>query len=223
MLMYIPAALPPMPEIDHSMLDAAEYGPTTPDGNLTWEMKKMVDKRVVDDPTIGKGRVVYEDDYSYRDLVHDFADANPDFIEWTKMLPIKEYINLKLHYQHRVQGVPVHVDLLQPMRDIDHYHHLHFNEPAGYRVITHGAMKDVTYIWDENKEKVYCNMPEDGSTNTYLMNYSTCMHGVDPDPGRGILFFQITLDQEKHREIVRKSIEKYDDYAVRVKMDEPYG
>ena len=133
MLMYIPAALPPMPEIDHSMLDAAEYGPTTPDGNLTWEMKKMVDKRVVADPTIGKGRVVYEDDYSYRDLVHEFAEANPDFIEWSKMLPIKEYINLKLHYQHRVQGVPVHIDLLQPMRDIDHYHHLHFNEPAGYQ------------------------------------------------------------------------------------------
>ena len=31
------------------------------------------------------------------------------------------------------------------------------------------------------------------------------------------------LDLEKHHEIVKRSIEKYDEYAVRIKMDERYG
>ena len=39
--------------------------------------------------------------------------------------------------------------------------------------------------------KAYCNMPEDGSTNSYLMNYTTAMHGVDPDVGRDIMFFNL--------------------------------
>mgnify|MGYP000288129652 CR=1 FL=1 len=80
-------------------------------------------------------------------------------------MPIKEWINLKIHRQNRYQGVPVHVDLLQPGRDLDHYHHLYFNEPAGYRVVMAGKSSDTTYMWNEKKEKVYCNMPEDGSTN----------------------------------------------------------
>lgn len=214
MLMYIPAAIPRMPEIDHSMLQPNEYGPPTEDGTHCWEMKKLVEERLDKD---------YQDDYSIRDIVETFKVANPDFMEWVKCLPYKEWINVKIHYQHRSQGVPVHVDLLQPGRDLDHYHHLHFNEPAGYRVIMSGALNDVTYLWNENKEKVYCNMPDDGTTNTYLMNYTTAMHGVDADTGRGILFFQFTLDEEKHHKIIQDSVEKYNDYAVRVNMDGRYG
>jgi len=212
MLVYIPAALPLMPELDESMLTQVEYGPPTEDGNHCWEMKKLVEERLDTN---------YLNTYTNTDLVEDFKIANPDFIEWLKYLPIKEWINLKIHRQHKVQGVPVHVDLLQPGRDLDHFHHLYFNEPAGYRVIMSGAPSDVTYIWNEKKEKVYCNMPSD--TNTYLMNYTTAMHGVEPDKGRSILFFQFTLDEEKHRNMVKDSIRKYDEYAVRIKMDKDYG
>tara|TARA_B100000085_G_C18560511_1_gene519349 strand:- start:3639 stop:4283 length:645 start_codon:yes stop_codon:yes gene_type:complete len=214
MLLYIPAAIPVMPEIDHSMLPPSEYGPPTEDGTHCWEMKKLV-RGGLDDQGL--------DSYSYKEIVNEFQLSNPDFMEWTKCLPYKEWINIKIHYQHRSQGVPVHVDLLQPGRDLDHYHHLHFNEPAGYRVIMSGALNDVTYLWNEKKEKVYCNMPTDGSTNTYIMNYTTAMHGVDADTGRGILFFQFTLDENKHHKIIQDSIKKYNDYAVRIKMDEKYG
>ena len=214
MLMFIPAAIPPMPEIDESMLTEIEYGPPTEDGSHPWEMKKLVEQRLAKD---------YQDDYSYRDIVEGFKESNPDWMDWINYLPYNEWINVKIHRQHRHQGVPVHVDLLQPGRDLDHYHHLHFNEPAGYRIIMKGALKNVTYIWDENKEKAYCNMPEDESTNTYLMNYTTAMHGVDPDKGRDIMFFQFTLDIDKHHHIIQESIKKYSDYAVRVDLDSRYG
>lgn len=210
MLLYIPAALPPMPTIDHSMLSDVEYGPPTENGKNCWEMKKLtVD--IHDEEGLNT--------YTKTDLVENFRTANPDFIEWTNYLPYKDWINIKVHYQNGSQGVPVHVDLLQPGRDLDHFHHLYFNEPAGYRVIMSGALNDMTYLWNEKKERVYCNMPTDGSTNTYLMNYTTAMHGVDSDPGRSILFFQFTIDKEKHHKIIMDSIKKYNDYAVRVKMD----
>ena len=214
MLLYIPAAIPPMPEIDHSMLDVVEYGPPTEDGTNCWEMKKLVEVTHDENGL---------DNYSYKDIINEFQLGNPDFMEWVKCLPCEEWINIKIHYQHRSQGVPVHVDLLQPGRDLDHYHHLYFNEPAGYRVIMSGELNDVTYIWNDKKEKVYCNMPMDGSTNTYLMNYTTAMHGVEPDTGRGILFFQFILDENKHHKIVKDSIKKYNEYAVRIEMDKQYG
>tara|TARA_B100001287_G_C22578558_1_gene479846 strand:- start:247 stop:891 length:645 start_codon:yes stop_codon:yes gene_type:complete len=214
MLMYIPAALPPMPEIDESMLEGHIYGPPTEDKTNCWEMKKLTIEHVDED---------YLNMYVKTDLVEDFKTANPEFMEWLNYLPIKEWINLKIHRQNRYQGVPVHVDLLQPGRDLDHYHHLYFNEPAGYRVVMAGKPSDTTYMWNEKKEKVYCNMPEDGSTNTYLMNYTTGMHGIESDMGRSILFFQFTIDEEKHAKIIRDSIKKYDKYAVRFKMDELYG
>ena len=49
------------------------------------------------------------------------------------------------------------------------------------------------------------------------------MHGIESDIGRSILFFQFTIDEEKHAKIIRDSIKKYDKYAVRFKMDELYG
>jgi len=214
MLLYIPANLPLMPEIDHSMLKDIEYGPPTADGHHCWEMKKLVQEKLDNE---------FLNTYNATDIVEEFKYANPDFMEWTNYLPYKDWINIKIHYQHRCSGVPVHVDLLQPGRDLHHYHHLYFNEPAGYRVIMSGALDNVTYLWNEKKEKVYCNMPHDGSTNTYLMNYTSAMHGVDADTGRGILFFQFTLDEEKHHRIIQESIKKYNDYAVRIDIDARYG
>ena len=212
--MYIPAAIPSMPEIDHSMLKDIEYGPPTDDGHHCWQLKKLVEEKLDNE---------FLNTYASTDIVKEFKDANPGFIEWTNYLPYKDWINIKIHYQHKSKGVPVHIDLLQPGRDLDHYHHLHFNEPAGYRVIMSGALKNVTYLWNEKKEKVYCNMPDDGSTNTYLMNYTTTMHGIDADTGRGILFFQFTLDEEKHHKIIQDSVKKYNNYAVRINMDDRYG
>lgn len=214
MLLYIPAALPKMPVIDHSMLLHKEYGQRTEDGNQCWQMKKLVYDSLDSN---------YIDDYSYRDIVELFKEKNPDFLSWISCLPYKDWINIKIHYQHKRQGVPVHVDLLQPSRDYNHYHHLLHNEPAGYRVIMSGQLENVTYIWDHNKDKIYCNMPNDSSTNTYIMNYTTCLHGVEADPKRAILFFQFTLDPEKHCKIINESINLYNDYAVRIDMDTRYG
>jgi len=203
MLLYIPAALPPMPKINTEMLSNKEWGPPTADGEYCWEMIKLVGDN--------------KDIYSHKDLLEDFKKENYDFMQWISCLPYKELINAKIHYQHRLLGVPVHIDLTQPNKDINHYHHLYYNEPAGYRVILSGKLKNTLYLWNENKEKIYCNMPCDKSTNTYLMNCTTGIHGVESDLGRAVLFLQFTLDLNRHHKIVKNSIKKYNDYAVRIR------
>ena len=65
-------------------------------------------------------------------------------------------------------------------------------------------------------------MPET-NTNTYIMNYTTGIHGVEEDPGRSILFLQFNIDIKKHQKIIENSIKKYNDYAIRFDMDKKYG
>ena len=202
--MYIPAAIPPMPELDETMLTDEEFS--------VWEMKKLIEEQ----PGYHGANK-----YRHKELIHAFREGNPDFIAWLEHLPIQQLIILKIHRQHKTQGVPVHVDFTVPNQNLDLLHHLHFNEPAGYRTIMTGNKSNTAYIWDHNKKKIWCNMPED--TNTYIMNYTTTMHGVEPDPGRSILFFQFTLDVVKHHQLVQASVKKYPEYAVRIPMDKPYG
>lgn len=211
MLMYVPADLPEMPPIDESVLSSSDYGPPLPEGHQPWTMKKLTPS--ADDET---------DNYKIRDLIEDFKKLNPNFMEWLKCLPCDDIINFKIHRQDKTGGVPLHVDLLQPMRDIMHYHHLYFNEPCGYRIIMNGKRKDTTYLIGPDGDKVYCNMPETG-TNTYIMNYTTGIHGVEEDPGRSILFLQFNINTIKHEKIVKNSVTKYNDYAVRFTMDKKYG
>lgn len=211
MLMYIPADLPEMPEIDESILNSSEYGPPLENGKHPWIMRKLT-------PSINEET----DDYQPKELLEEFKKLNADFIDWLKCLPCDSVVNFKIHRQNNNGGVPLHVDLLQPMRDIMHYHHLYFNEPCGYRIIMNGKRKDTTYLIGPDGEKVYCNMPET-NTNTYIMNYTTGIHGVEEDPGRSILFLQFNIDVKKHQNIIENSIKKYNDYAVRFDMDKKYG
>lgn len=203
MLFYVPADIPRMPDIDDSMLEAWDYG--------AWEMRKLT-KTSSDD----------KDKYKPHELYESFIEGNPDFMEWIKYLPYTDFINVKIHRQDKTD-VPIHIDLLWPGRDLEHYNHLYWNEPCGYRVVMKGEARQKTYVVGPDMKRHYVNMPDNWETNTYIMNYTTCIHGVDSDPGRDILFFQFNLDAEKHHELVKRSVEKYKDYALYFDMDKKYG
>ena len=212
MLLYIPAALPPAPQIDISMLPRSDYGTHLPNGSQPWDLYKLTPSSADDSAK-----------YQTRDLKHEFIENNPNFLDWAKCLPYKEFINVKIHRQKNLTGgVTLHVDLLRPQRDILHYHHLQKNEPAGYRSILQGRLSDTTYILGPNDEKMYCNMPSDLSTNTYIMNYTTAIHGVEADYGRIILFFQLELDPIKNKQLVKESVKKYKEFEVSVMVDNLY-
>lgn len=212
MLMFVPADLPRMPQLDTSMLGTSIYGPYNSDGSVPWEMTKLVanfkDKQLL---------------YDVREFIPEFRRKNLDFIEWMKHLPSLGIINAKLHKQFRSDGVSWHVDLIEPMTNIEHYYHLQRNEPCGYRIIAEGAPSNKTYIMDPHGKRAYCNMPENMETNTYIMNYTTGIHGIDEDIGRTILTLQFEIDSEKHEKIVRKSLYKYREYAVFFDIDSKYG
>ena len=203
MLYYIPADIPKMPKIDDSMLNPIDYG--------AWEMRKLTKSAKED-----------KDKYKPQELREEFVKGNREFMEWIENLPYTDFINVKIHRQDK-SDVPIHIDLLWPGRDYEHYNHLYWNEPCGYRVVMSGQAKQKTYVIGPNMERHYVDMPSDWETNTYIMNYSTCIHGVDEDPGRDILFFQFNIDEKKHEKIVRRSIKKYQKYALCFDMDSKYG
>ena len=203
MLMFVPADLPLMPDIDFSMLASQDYG--------GWEMFKLTKSAKKD-----------KDKYKVQEFFEDFEYKNPNFLEWIKLLPHKGMINVKIHRQDKINGAPLHVDLMYPQRDILHYHHLQVNEPCGYRVIMDGNPNDTTYALNPKGDKVYLNMPKNSKTNTYIQNFTTCIHGVEEEIHRDILFFHFMIDPKRHEELIRKSLKRYREYAIFFNMDTKY-
>lgn len=68
-------------------------------------------------------------------------------------------------------------------------------------------------------KKLTPSADDETGTNTYIMNYTTGIHGVEEDPGRSILFLQFNINTIKHKKIVKNSVTKYNDYAVRFNMN----
>lgn len=197
-LIYVPADIPPMPDLDISMLQAEDYG--------DWCMFKMTYHTTND-----------EDKYKIHDWLPDFREGNPKFMDWLQYIPSAGYVLVKIHRQDK-GDVGKHVDFLRPTRDLRHYHHLYWHEPCGYRVVWNGKRKNTTYVIGPDGKKIYVDLPDEG-TNTYIMNYTTCIHGVEQDPGRDIVFFQMNIDTHKHKKLVKKSLEKYGDYSLWFDMD----
>ena len=185
------------------MLNSQNYG--------GWEMFKLTESAIED-----------ENKYKPQKFYKDFKNANPNFLKWIKLLPYKEIINIKIHRQDKLGGVNLHVDFMYPQREIEHYHHILSNEPCGYRVIMEGNSTNTTYALDPMGNKVYLNMPSNLKTNTYIQNFTSCVHGVEEEIYRDVLFFHFMIDSKKHEKLVKKSLKKYREYAVFFDMDTKY-
>ena len=204
MLMYVPIDMPPCPKLHLSHLPFWNHGPATESEDHSWEMTKLTE---VEHDESGK------DTYAPKSMYSQFAKANPNFVDWLKHLPYRHIINLKILRQNTKHGAGLHVDLLQPGKDLPLYHHTIFNEPLGYRVLVKGKRKDCLYTLDRNQERVYCNLPE--STNVWCQNHSANLHGAEPDEGREVLFMHLIVVPDEHRSLLQKSLAKYGDYAIR--------
>lgn len=196
-LFYLPIDIPVMPELNLDHLKNSDYS--------YWELVKLTEFEENKDNF-----------YKPHSLLPDFSKNNPEFLKWLKFLPCKHIINFKIHRQvsSKLGGAGDHIDLLVPNRDLDHYRNLFFNEPSGYRVVIKGELENKLYIIDRDGNKVYTKLPKD--TNTYVINYTACVHGVDEDIGREIGFFQFEIDTVKHRELIERSLRKYREYSVYV-------
>jgi len=83
-------------------------------------------------------------------------------------------------------------------------------EPSGYRLVLKG---------DLNALKIhYSGKIIDGSVSSvpgvYLINSMECVHQLLRDENRISVYLRGTVDQDKHNDLIKRSLEKYDKHAI---------
>jgi len=133
----------------------------------------------------------------------------PELHDWFSLFPYKSIRNIKLNEQ--VKEVKPHIDFTKPELDPFLYKNNQDNEPCGYRVLLKGSRKNALYVMKGN-EKVYCNMPEE--TDVYVLGHTSTTHGVLEDDNRLTFFIHLEIDEDRHDEILQRSLKKYKEYAI---------
>jgi hypothetical protein len=114
---------------------------------------------------------------------------------------------------HKVQTVAVsaHLDCSTDMIYEEGEHdYIKSIEPSGYRLVLSGSTKAL-WVYD-NKEWHNVTLPS--VPCCYVLNASAGIHKLEADVGRETIFTRGYVDLEKHQEILKRSLEKYRDYAV---------
>lgn len=141
----------------------------------------------------------------------------PLIIEYIKTyLPFEQMMGAKFFRAASSTPRPTHVDFWD--KDSSWYDY-HTKYPfMGYRILISGNRKSFYVCKDRGdpKDRVFTDLPLE--TDTFLVPFATQCHSststVDDDPGRLILLLDGVVNQEKHQQILRRSIEKYKDYCV---------
>jgi len=133
----------------------------------------------------------------------------PKFIEWFECLPYKSIRNVKFNYQ--IDIVKPHIDFTKPELKPYLYQNNVDNEPCGYRILISGKRTGAVYVVD-NGIKIPCVMPND--TDVYVLGHTSTLHGVEEDIDRQTMFIHIEIDKDRHQEILKRSVEKYKQYAI---------
>jgi hypothetical protein len=115
---------------------------------------------------------------------------------------------------HKIQNKPVvsHLDCQEDMiYEEGEYEYLKNIEPGGYRVVLKGNPKAL-WVFD-NKE--WHNVILPSVPCCYVLNATACYHKLDADFERETIYMRGYVDQDRHQELLERSLEKYNNYAIR--------
>jgi hypothetical protein len=184
MILFLPIDLPEPPKFDISMIEGKD--------NWWWDVKQLTTST--------------ENPYDIHEFIPKFKEANPEFVEWVKLFPYKNIINIKIHIQK--EEVSPHLDFTQPKQNISLYDNNLNSEPCGYRCILKKGSGSF-YIVDRGK-RIYPSIP----SPVYAINHTTGIHGANHCNDREVLFFHFEIDRWKQKTIIDRSIKKYGRYVI---------
>jgi hypothetical protein len=131
-----------------------------------------------------------------------------DYIE--KFLPFDKLINIKINNPIRTGGM--HYDLVDKDCNKELLNHHLSLEPTGYRLVLTGK-KQGDLVVKVNNISVQTTLPD--TTDWYILGHAITPHRLKNfDEDRLIVFCHGWINQEKHKELLAKSVEKYSQYAV---------
>jgi hypothetical protein len=133
-----------------------------------------------------------------------------DFI--LEHLPFDKLINVKIHRQYR-DSTKSHIDFVNPTDELDLFKNNSANEPCGYRMVISGSRQGPLHIENSKGEKVFPELPS--TTDWYAIGSTNVLHSVKVlDPGRMIIFAHGWINEDKHADIIDRSLNKYSKYAI---------
>jgi len=186
-ILWMPIDLPKFP------IKNFYFNPT--DSWTAWYFKKLTTRT--------------KDKYSSSNLRTDIIKQYPELVTWINLFPFTSLCNIKFNIQKDL--VPPHIDFASPEESKELFLNNSVNEPCGYRVVIKGKRQNNIYIV-KNETKHYVTLPED--TDVYVLGQTTCLHGVEEEPGRRTMYIQMFIEPNKHLEILNRSYKLYKDYAI---------
>jgi hypothetical protein len=117
----------------------------------------------------------------------------------------------RLFHKIQTRVVDSHIDCHSDMiYDEGEYEYLKNIEPGGYRLVISGNPKAL-WIFDNNEWR---NVTLPSVPCCYVLNATAGYHRLDLDPGRETIYMRGYVDEIKHQDLLKRSLEKYKDYAV---------
>ena len=137
----------------------------------------------------------------------------PNLVEYiVTQLPFKKLKAVSIMSSTGV--VPLHLDMPLNATDSEKKNYVE-NEPSVYRLLIDGDMhKDSFYVASKSVGKRYVSLP--ASSPGWAMGCYSCGHGNDETvPHQKLLVYLMgDLDQNRHAELLNRSILKYKDFAI---------
>jgi hypothetical protein len=132
-----------------------------------------------------------------------------NFDKILNQLPFTEItvINYKIQQRKVESHIDVYPELGIKQEELDH---IRQNEPAGYRIVLNGDPNSVE-VFDGQR---WVNAVTPSVPCCYLLHSTGARHRVKEDIGRTIIYIRGILDTMKHQELIKRSLEKYKNYAI---------
>jgi hypothetical protein len=114
---------------------------------------------------------------------------------------------------HKIQSraVDSHIDVQPEMiYEGNEYEYLKTIEPGGYRLVLKG---NIDSLWvNDNKKWIQTRLPS--VPCCYVINATAGYHKLNHDLNRETIYIRGYIDEDRHRELITRSLAKYQDYAV---------
>lgn len=187
-LLWLPIDYPRLPIID-SLLNPLNLE----EGFAFWQFTRLTTKQ--------------ESPYDISDWKPWVRKKYPELIKWFGGLPFINLRNIKLNYQ--TTPVKAHIDFTDPSAEPGLWTNNHLNEPCGYRILVKGSRSNCLWV---KEQRISCNLPD--TTDVYILNHTTGVHGVNDDVNRWTIFCHAEIDIDRHHALLNKSLERYNEYGI---------
>lgn len=132
------------------------------------------------------------------------------FKEIVDQLPFIDIHVARLSIQDRSVKPHIDVNLTTHQINDNDYDNIKKNEPCGYRIVVQGSTESLKLI---HKNKIISTrLPK--IPMVYVINSTSLLHYVEQDFGRKSLYIRGTIDNERHRWLIDKSLGKYHQFCI---------